>query len=77
MEIQEIREMGIGNGFTVINPQDGFRKDNTIWNGTCSECGERVHNSVMTKYAWKHTQSVKSKEWGYSTLQDSEKCFAV
>lgn len=77
MEIKEIREMGIGNGFTVINPQDGFRKDNTIWNGTCSECGERVHNSVMTKYAWKHTQSVKSKEWGYSTLQDSEKCFTV
>ena len=54
MEIQEIREKGIGYYFTVINPQDGFRKDNTIWNGTCSECGERVYNSIMTQFEWKH-----------------------
>jgi hypothetical protein len=49
-----IRTQGIGDGFTVINPQDGYRKDNTIWNGTCSECGERVYNSIMTNYKWKH-----------------------
>ena len=49
-----IRNQGIGDGFTVINPQDGYRKDNTIWNGTCSECGERVYNSIMTNYKWEH-----------------------
>ena len=77
MEIKEIRKNGIGNGFSVINPQDGYRKDNTIWNGTCSECGERVHNSVMTKYAWTHSREVKNQQWGYSTQQRSEQCFTV
>ena len=27
----EIRKNGIGNGFTVIKPEDGYRKDNTLW----------------------------------------------
>ena len=54
MEIEEIREKGIGNGFTVVNPEDGFRKDNTIWFGNCSKCGNRVSNSIMTKFVWKH-----------------------
>jgi hypothetical protein len=54
MNLVEIRKNGIGNGFTVINPEDGYRKDNTLWFGECSECGERVVSSLM---------SAKSKGW--------------
>jgi hypothetical protein len=39
-----IREQGIGNGFTALNPADGYRKDNRLWFGNCSVCGERVTN---------------------------------
>lgn len=42
------------NGFTVLNAHDGFRKDNTLWFGECSECGERVINSHLDG-VWKHT----------------------
>ncbi len=51
---QEIREKGIGNGFTVLNPADGFRKNNQLWFGTCSECGERVTNSAVMGWGWEH-----------------------
>jgi hypothetical protein len=58
MNLVEIRKNGVGNGFAVINPQDGYRKDNTVWNGTCSECGERVYSSLMSakNVGWVHTQ---------------------
>ena len=52
--IQEIREQGIGSNFSVLNPADGFRQDNTLWFGTCSECGERVSQSLHHDY-WSHT----------------------
>lgn len=57
MNLVQIRENGIGNGFSVINPKDGFRKDNRLWFGTCSECGEMVSSSSMSaKYVgWTHT----------------------
>jgi hypothetical protein len=29
-DIQEIREQGIGSNFSVLNPEDGFRKDDTL-----------------------------------------------
>ena len=50
----EIRENGIGSNFRVINPADGFRKDNRLWFGTCSVCGERVVNSSF-RGVWEHT----------------------
>jgi hypothetical protein len=45
---------GIGKGFMVLDPEDGFRKDNSLWFGTCDQCGERVHNSRHTGI-WEHT----------------------
>ena len=41
------------NGFTVIECEDGIRKDNRLWFGTCSTCGERVTNSALNGI-WKH-----------------------
>lgn len=55
MNIQEIREQGIGNGFSVLNPADGYRKDNSLWFGECSECGERITNSHLNGI-WEHTK---------------------
>lgn len=52
---QQVREQGIGNGFTVLNPEYGYRKDNRLWFGECSECGERVTNSSLTGKGWEHT----------------------
>ena len=51
---KQIRVEGIGNGFTVLNPEDGYRKDNRLWFGMCSECGEIVTNSSL-KGVWEHT----------------------
>jgi len=55
-EVQQVRENGLGNGFKVLNPADGFREDNTVWFGNCSECGERVSNSWRDGI-WKHSIS--------------------
>lgn len=57
---QTIRSEGIGNGFTVINPADGYRKDNRLWFGECSECGERVTNSALNGI-WKHEIVLEQK----------------
>ena len=51
---QSIRENGIGSNFTVLNPEDGIRKDNRLWFGTCSECGDSVTNSSLNG-VWEHT----------------------
>lgn len=50
----EVREQGIGNGFTVLDPADGYRQDNRLWFGTCSECGDSVTNSSLTGKGWEH-----------------------
>ena len=67
----EIREKGIGNGFSVLNPADGYRKDNRLWFGNCSVCNERVTNSNL-KGIWEHTEileqnglSTKSRQIDY------------
>lgn len=52
---QQVREQGIGNGFTVINPADGYQKNNRVWFGTCSVCGEMVTNSALTGNGWEHS----------------------
>ena len=56
----QIRVEGLGNGFTVINPEDGYRKDNRLWFGECSECGERVTNSALNGI-WKHEIVLEEK----------------
>ena len=48
------RMNGIGSNFSVIEPVDGFRKDNRLWFGKCSVCGEQVTNSALVGY-WEHT----------------------
>jgi hypothetical protein len=57
LTLTEIREQGIGNGFTVLNPADGYRKDNALWFGNCATCGKRVTQSRFHKY-WEHTIQV-------------------
>ncbi len=57
----QIREEGIGNGFSVINPHDGFRKDNRLWFGTCSVCGDSVTNSSLTGKGWEHNLILEQK----------------
>lgn len=52
-EVQQVRENGLGNGFTALEPADGFRQDDTLWFGTCSVCGESVTNSWRDGI-WKH-----------------------
>ena len=47
-------------GFTVLEPRDGYRKDNTLWFGICSECGDRVTNSAL-KGEWEHTLILEQK----------------
>lgn len=54
VDIQQIREQGIGSNFSVLNPGDGFRKDGTLWFGKCSECGELVNQSPNYDH-WTHT----------------------
>jgi hypothetical protein len=50
---QDIRERGIGLNFDVMAPQDGFRKDNSLWFGKCTVCMETVSNSLHSKL-WEH-----------------------
>ena len=59
---KQIRSEGIGNGFTVLNPEDGSRKDNRLWFGMCSECGEIVTNSNLNGI-WKHEIVLEEKRY--------------
>lgn len=72
------------NGFTVLNPEDGYRKDNRLWFGECSECGERITNSALDG-VWKHTiyfeRGWYNPEWfemrimpNYSKSKDVDYC---
>ena len=72
---QNIREEGIGSNFTALNPKDGFRQDDQLWFGTCSECGEQVSNSALTGRGWVHTitEVVSYHADGRTPLQASSK----
>jgi hypothetical protein len=72
LTIQETREYGIGNGFNVLNPEDGYRKDNRLWFGECSKCGERVTNSSL-KGIWEHTLYLV-KEKNHSVSKSIDYC---
>ena len=75
LTLTEIREQGIGNGFTVLNPADGYRKDNTLWFGNCATCGERVTQSRFDKY-WAHTV-YSVKEANHSVSREVDYCPSV
>ena len=53
-EVTRVRLDGVGNGFMVNNPADGFRGDGSLWFGNCSVCNERVSNS-WREGVWEHT----------------------
>lgn len=70
--IQKIRQEGIGNGFKVINPADGYRKDNRLWFGECSLCGERLTSSLWDNGVWMHTiqlSASSSRKVDYCTAE--------
>ena len=64
--VEKVQE---ANGFTAINCEDGFRKDNRLWFGECSECGERITNSALDG-VWKHTVYL---EKGYYSQENFER----
>jgi len=71
--VQEIREKGIGNGFSVLNPADGYRQNNQLWFGECSVCGERITSSLHDKGEWRHKLILEEKldENGFVSYQAS------
>jgi hypothetical protein len=69
LTVMEIRENGIGSNFKVLNPEDGYRKDNRLWFGTCDECGERISNSSF-KGVWQHTVYTQK---GYYSMEGYER----
>jgi hypothetical protein len=74
MTLQEIREQGIGSNFKVANQADGYRKDNRLWFGTCTSCGERVTNSSLNG-EWMHdvVYNITYHEDGKTVLSRSTK----
>jgi hypothetical protein len=58
---QRIRELGLGNGFSVLNPEDGYRKDNSVWFGECSKCGQMVANGRFFGLNWVHDEKLPNK----------------
>lgn len=66
--VEKVQE---ANGFTALNCEDGFRKDNRLWFGECSECGERIHNSHLDG-VWKHTIYL---EKGFYSKENFDKGF--
>lgn len=65
--LQEIRVNGIGNGFTVLDSEDGIRKDGRLWFGMCSECGEMVTNSHLDGI-WKHELVLEEKRYASGVI---------
>lgn len=64
--IAEIRSLGLGSNFMVINQADGFRKDNKLWIGECAECGGRVTNSNLNGI-WTHSKVTKNEDGSTSS----------
>ena len=70
---EQIRTMGVAENFNVLNPEDGYRKDNRLWFGECSECGERVTSSFVDGVIWKHKAILPSK-FGGETSKSIDYC---
>jgi hypothetical protein len=70
---EQIRTLGIGENFDVLSPEDGYRKDNRLWFGTCTQCGERVTSSFVDDVVWKHKAILPSK-FGGETSKSIDYC---
>jgi len=70
MDTQQIRREGIGNGFRVIEPHDGFRKNDQLWFGKCDQCEATVTNSWRDG-TWMHKVYTELEYWGDSTTPNS------
>jgi hypothetical protein len=63
--VREVRTLGLGSGFSVIDPKDGVKGDDSIWFGTCDNCGETVSNDKRLGL-WEH-RTVEGEKAQYST----------
>lgn len=73
MNIQEIREQGVGNGFDVLDPHDGYENNDRLWFGECATCGGRVTNSNL-KGIWEHTVILETDGKGYTKSMVIDYC---
>lgn len=69
----EIREQGIGNGFTVLNPHDGILGGNRLWFGTCNTCGEKVTQFHLDK-TWNHSVPAQGISGDWTAVRDVDYC---
>lgn len=72
-EVARIRRNGEGKNFKVLNPEDGYRKNDQLWFGKCDQCGEHVSSSRHDKGVWMHKQESPS-EWGGTSYRDIDHC---
>lgn len=61
------------NGFVVLDPHDGYRKDNRLWFGTCSVCGEVVTNSFLNGI-WEHQLILEDDGKGSVKFRNVDYC---
>lgn len=76
MNLQQIRLEGLGNGFRVIDPHDGFRQNDQLWFGKCNKCNQMVTNSTLDG-TWNHTVYTKLEYWGDSKTPNSTSSYQV
>lgn len=62
VDFRTIREAGLGKGFRVLEPHDGYRGDNSLWFGKCAVCMELVTHSRLTGL-WEHTVYTLVEYW--------------
>jgi hypothetical protein len=70
---EQIRTMGLGENFYVDSPEDGYRKDNSLWFGKCTQCGERVTSSFVDGVVWKH-KAILPSQFGGETSKSIDYC---
>ena len=64
IDVKSIREKGLGTNFRVLNPGDGYRKDNRLWFGECAECGLRITSSYLVLDGlWSHDHAGSAVEY--------------
>jgi hypothetical protein len=51
--VREVRTLGIGSNFKVLDPKDGVKGDDSIWFGKCDKCGETVSSDERLGI-WEH-----------------------
>lgn len=66
-KMNQVEKIQQANGFTAINCEDGYRKDNRLWFGECSVCGERITNSSRNGI-WEHKIILEQKLYPSGTI---------